>query len=43
MGRIFSWKKGFFIMGKIDTITKEYVGNPVVFADAFNQLLYHGK
>ncbi len=30
-------------MGKIDTITKEYVGNPVVFADAFNQLLYHGK
>ena len=30
-------------MGKIDTITKEYVGNPVVFADAFNQLLYHGN
>ncbi len=29
-------------MGKIDTITKEYMGNPVVFADAFNQLLYHG-
>ena len=30
-------------MGKIDTITKEYAGNPVVFADAFNQLLYHGN
>ena len=29
-------------MGKIDTTTKEYMGNPVVFADAFNQLLYHG-
>lgn len=29
-------------MGKIDTITKEYMRNPVVFADAFNQLLYHG-
>lgn len=24
-------------MGKIDTITKEYMENPVVFADAFNQ------
>lgn len=30
-------------MGKIDTITKEYMENPVVFADAFNQFLYHGK
>ena len=29
-------------MGKIDTITKEYMENPVVFADAFNQFLYHG-
>ena len=29
-------------MGKIDTITREYVGNPIVFADAFNQFLYHG-
>lgn len=29
-------------MGKIDTITKKYMGNPIVFADAFNQLLYHG-
>ena len=28
-------------MGKIDTITKEYMENPVVFADAFNQFLYH--
>ncbi len=30
-------------MGKIDTITKEYMENPIVFADAFNQFLYHGK
>lgn len=29
-------------MGKIDTITKEYMENPIVFADAFNQFLYHG-
>lgn len=29
-------------MGKIDTITKEYMENPVVFADVFNQFLYHG-
>jgi len=29
-------------VGKIDTITKEYMENPVVFADAFNQFLYHG-
>lgn len=29
-------------MGKIDTITKEYIENPVVFADEFNQFLYHG-
>ena len=29
-------------MGKIDTITKEYMENPVIFADAFNQFLYHG-
>ena len=35
-------KKGIFILGKIDTITKEYMGNPIIFADAFNQLLYHG-
>ncbi|MCM1213016.1 MAG: Rpn family recombination-promoting nuclease/putative transposase [Lachnospiraceae bacterium] len=30
-------------MGKIDTITKKYMENPVVFADAFNQFLYHGE
>ncbi len=30
-------------MGKIDTVTKEYIRNPLVFADAFNQLLYHGE
>lgn len=30
-------------MGKIDTITKEYMENPVIFADAFNQFLYHGE
>ena len=29
-------------MGKIDTITKKYMEDPVVFADAFNQFLYHG-
>lgn len=29
-------------MGKIDAITKEYMENPIVFADAFNQFLYHG-
>lgn len=30
-------------MGKKDTVTKEYMRNPVVFADAFNQYLYHGR
>ena len=30
------------IVGKIDTVTKEYMKNPIVFADAFNQFLYHG-
>ena len=29
-------------MGKIDTITKKYMKNQIVFADAFNQFLYHG-
>ena len=29
-------------MGKIDTIIKKYMENPIVFADAFNQFLYHG-
>ena len=27
-------------MGKIDTITKKYMENPIVFADTFNQFLY---
>ncbi len=30
-------------MGKRDTVTKEYIRNPVVFADAFNKYLYHGR
>lgn len=30
-------------MGKADTITKEYIQNPTIFADAFNQYLYHGN
>jgi len=30
------------MMGKTDTITKKYMENPVIFADAFNQFLYHG-
>ena len=30
-------------MGKADTITKEYMQNTVVFADAFNYLIYGGK
>lgn len=30
-------------LGKIDTITKEYMKDPVIFADAFNKFLYHGK
>ncbi|MFG6338452.1 MAG: Rpn family recombination-promoting nuclease/putative transposase [Lachnospiraceae bacterium] len=30
-------------MGKIDTITKEYMKDPVIFADMFNKFLYHGK
>ena len=30
-------------MGKVDTITKKYIENPIVFADAFNQFLYHGE
>ncbi|MCM1097443.1 MAG: hypothetical protein NC427_05205 [Ruminococcus flavefaciens] len=31
------------MMGKIDTITKKYIENPIIFADAFNQFLYHGE
>lgn len=30
-------------MGKPDTITKEYMRRPDVFADVFNQFLYHGR
>ncbi len=30
-------------MGKTDAVTKKYMENPVVFADAFNQFLYHGR
>lgn len=30
-------------MGKKDTVTKEYMRNPTVFADAFNKYLYHGR
>ena len=28
MGKNLPWKKGIFIMGKIDTITKKYMENP---------------
>ncbi len=30
-------------LGKIDTITKEYMQDPVIFANMFNKFLYHGK
>ena len=30
-------------MGKIDTITKEYMKDSAIFADAFNKFLYHGR
>lgn len=30
-------------MGKIDAVTKEYMRDPVVFADAFNKFLHHGR
>ncbi len=30
-------------LGKIDTITKEYMKDPVIFADMFNKFLYHGR
>lgn len=30
-------------MGKIDTLTKEYMKRPAIFADVFNQFLYHGQ
>jgi len=31
------------ILGKVDTVTKEYMKNPEIFADAFNKFLYHGR
>lgn len=30
-------------LGKIDTVTKEYMKDPIIFADVFNKFLYHGK
>lgn len=30
-------------MGKLDTLAKEYMKRPDIFADVFNQFLYHGK
>ncbi|MDE6619848.1 MAG: Rpn family recombination-promoting nuclease/putative transposase [Lachnospiraceae bacterium] len=30
-------------MGKLDTLTKEYMKRPEIFADVFNQFLYHGR
>lgn len=30
-------------LGKIDAVTKEYMKDPVIFADVFNKFLYHGK
>lgn len=30
-------------MGKLDILAKEYMRRPSVFADVFNQFLYHGK
>lgn len=30
-------------MGRLDILTKEYVKQPSVFADVFNQFLYHGR
>lgn len=30
-------------MGKKDTITKEYIRNPIVFADVFNKFIYDGE
>ena len=30
-------------MGKVDILTKEYMSDNAVFADAFNYLLYDGK
>lgn len=30
-------------MGKIDTLTKDYISNNAVFADAYNYYVYDGK
>ena len=30
-------------MGKLDTLAKKYMKRPDIFADVFNQFLYHGK
>lgn len=30
-------------MGKLDILAKEYMRCPAIFADVFNQFLYHGK
>ena len=30
-------------MGVKDTVTKDYMKDPYIFADAFNYLLYHGE
>ena len=30
-------------MGRPDTVTKEYIRRPDIFADVFNQFLYHGE
>lgn len=30
-------------MGKTDACTKEYISNPLIFADAFNYYFFHGK
>lgn len=30
-------------LGQKDTITKEYMRDPTIFADAFNKYLYHGR
>lgn len=30
-------------MGKKDTVTKEYIRNPEIFADVFNKFLYNGR
>ena len=31
------------IMGNLDALTKEYMKRPDIFADVFNQFLYHGS